>query len=210
VSHPSPFSPSSPSNPSPLPPPLTLLPFLPLPPSPSPLLPQVQKSLVVARTIGDWVVHTCTNCDTDVYILHAVKEESRVFVTKSLLVRHALNCESVSVCVCVWGCVRCACQSTWSECVYVYVYLLLQNKWHLKWRQTHWYILTSGYPIATLRPQWPLTQHSGLRSSPGLLVLLHSCCTTNYPTPLICQECGGIGVEGCDWWHLSGKANQLV
>jgi len=45
----------------------------------------VQKSLVVARTIGDWVVHTCTNCDTDVYILHVVKEESRVFVTKSLL-----------------------------------------------------------------------------------------------------------------------------
>lgn len=45
------------------------------------------------------MVHTCTNCDTDVYILHVVKEESRVFVTKSLLVRHALNCESVSVCV---------------------------------------------------------------------------------------------------------------
>lgn len=121
----SPSSPSSPSNPSPLPLPLSLLPFLPLPPSPLPLLPQVQKSLVVARTIGDWVVHTCTNCDTDVYILHAVKEESRVFVTKSLLVRHSTI---ESVCVCMKVCNACMSESTWSECVCVYVYLLFAKQ----------------------------------------------------------------------------------
>ena len=63
-------------------------------------LPQAQKSLVVARTVGDWVIRACTNCDTDVYILHTVKE-GRVFATKSLLVRSGcgLGCGAYGLCV---------------------------------------------------------------------------------------------------------------
>ena len=50
--------------------------------------------------MGDWVVRACTNCDTDVYILHTVKE-SRVFATKSLLVRSGcvLGCDAYGLCV---------------------------------------------------------------------------------------------------------------
>lgn len=73
--------------------PSSLPPFL----SHFPLSSQAQKSLVVARTVGDWVVHACTNCDTDVYILHTVKE-SRVFVTGSLLVRSGCGWRCGLVC----------------------------------------------------------------------------------------------------------------
>ena len=34
----------------------------------------------------------CSNCDTDVYVLHAMKDEGRTFVTKSLLVSAKLSC----------------------------------------------------------------------------------------------------------------------
>lgn len=42
--------------------------------------------LVVCRLAGDWNIHTCSNCDTDVYVTHTHKEEGgRVFVTGKLL-----------------------------------------------------------------------------------------------------------------------------
>ena len=37
--------------------------------------------------LGDWVIHTCTNnCETDVYVVHLLKEFSRVFVTSNLVI----------------------------------------------------------------------------------------------------------------------------
>ena len=47
---------------------------------------QEHKALVVTGKVGDWVIHRCSNCETDVYVLHLLKELSRVFVTKNLKV----------------------------------------------------------------------------------------------------------------------------
>ena len=42
--------------------------------------------LVVSQTVGDWVVHMCTNCGSEVYVTHTVKEGDRIFVLRNLLV----------------------------------------------------------------------------------------------------------------------------
>lgn len=46
---------------------------------------QKQKSLVQVRSLGDWLVHFCTNCRMDTFITHAVKTD-RVFVSSELIV----------------------------------------------------------------------------------------------------------------------------
>ena len=55
---------------------------------------------MVTRSVGDWVVHTCSCCNCDAYLLHSVKEGDRVFVTKQLLVCH---CGAVLWCMVAMG-----------------------------------------------------------------------------------------------------------
>lgn len=42
------------------------------------------KALLVTRTNADWVIHRCSNCDTDIYISHIVKD-NKTFVTGHLM-----------------------------------------------------------------------------------------------------------------------------
>ena len=64
------------------------------------LLSQEHKILVVSRLAGDWNIHTCSNCDTDVYITHSHKEKAgRTFVTDKLLVRKTFNVCTSYMCV---------------------------------------------------------------------------------------------------------------
>ena len=76
---------------------LSLYLFLSLSPSLSPSPSQEHKVLVVGRLAGDWNIHTCSNCDTDVYVTHTHKEMEeggRVFVTGNLMVSGEANLDT--------------------------------------------------------------------------------------------------------------------
>ncbi len=49
------------------------------------LLSQEHRTLLVSHSNGDWVIHRCCNCNTDVYISHIIKED-KTFVTAHLMV----------------------------------------------------------------------------------------------------------------------------
>ncbi|XP_038053599.1 uncharacterized protein LOC119726045 isoform X2 [Patiria miniata] len=44
-----------------------------------------QKCLIRRSSVGEWVVRTCTNCETDCYATHATKGMNRVLVSLSLV-----------------------------------------------------------------------------------------------------------------------------
>ena len=45
---------------------------------------QQQKGLMQVRVIGDWRIHHCSNCSTDVFVTHTVKSE-RILISSNLV-----------------------------------------------------------------------------------------------------------------------------
>lgn len=50
--------------------------------------------LAYSTCVGDWIINSCSNCGTDVYITHVVKGD-RTFVLPGVLVRRYFTCMKI-------------------------------------------------------------------------------------------------------------------